>query len=145
MKKRDLPVSRLLDDRWFTKTDRGLVMAASRCPECGTRYFPPKRMCPDCFVMDGMETVPLSSRGTLYSFTVAELGPPEFEAPYAFGLVDLPEGLRVFTLLVDCAPFDEKLRIGAEVELSIGPIKRDAFGVQLIGYRFRPVGKEVRQ
>lgn len=127
--------SRLINEKWFTQTPQGLALAGSRCRSCGRVYFPRKRVCPQCFQIDQMEEVALSRRGRLYTFTVAEAGPPGFPVPYAFGYVDLPEGVRVFSLL-EGDP--EALEIGMELEMAVGPI-REENGMAIIAYKFRPV------
>jgi uncharacterized OB-fold protein len=83
-----------------------------------------------------MDEVTLSRRGRLYTFTIAETGPPGFDVPYAFGYVDLPEGVRVFAPLTDCEY--DRLEIGMELELVLGKIRQED-GVEVIGYKFRPV------
>ena len=129
--------TRLINEKWFTQTRGGLALAGSRCGTCGRVYFPRKRVCTQCFQIDQMESVALSSRGRLYSFTVVEAGPAGFATPYAVGYVDLPEGVRVF------APLEgdpEALAIGMELEMTVGPVKEEN-GVTIIGQRFRPVVK----
>lgn len=127
--------TRLINEKWFTQTPGGLALAGSRCRQCGRVYFPRKRVCTECFQIDQMESVALSSRGRLYSFTVVEAGPAGFKVPYAVGYVDLPEGVRVF------APLEgdlDALEIGMEMEMGVGPIKEEN-GVTIIGQKFRPV------
>ncbi|HLE80780.1 MAG TPA: Zn-ribbon domain-containing OB-fold protein [Dehalococcoidia bacterium] len=126
--------SRLVNEKWFVQTADGLALAGCRCPTCGRTYFPKKRVCAQCFVIDRMEEVALSRQGRLYSFTIIEAGPAGFQVPYAVGYVDLPEGLRVFSPL-EGDP--EALEIGMELAMSIGPIKKQN-GVDVIGYKFRP-------
>ncbi|MCL5026568.1 MAG: Zn-ribbon domain-containing OB-fold protein [Chloroflexi bacterium] len=127
--------SRIINEKWFTETPQGKALAGSRCRKCGRTYFPRKRVCVQCFEDGRMEDVALSRMGRLYTFTVAEAGPPGFTLPYAFGYVDLPEGVRVFSPLGgDFA----RLEIGAEMEMAIGPIRQDD-GVDVIGYIFKPV------
>lgn len=129
--------SRLINEKWFTQTPQGLALAGSHCRACGRTYFPRKRVCAECFQIDQMENVALSSRGRLYSFTVVEAGPAGFPVPYAVGYVDLPEGVRVF------APLEgdpEAFEIGMELEMAVGPIKEEN-GVTIIGQKFKPVIK----
>jgi uncharacterized OB-fold protein len=115
----------------FFKSEDGepVRLAGSRCRHCEGVFFPVKDFCPTCLKTDGLEIFPLSPSGTLYSFTVAHTGPAGFDPPYALGYIDLPEGLRIFAMLVDCEPFDEKLRIGQAMRLvRVGD-----------EYRFRPM------
>ncbi|MEM3562398.1 MAG: Zn-ribbon domain-containing OB-fold protein [Candidatus Jordarchaeaceae archaeon] len=114
------------------------ILVGSKCKSCGQIYFPRKRVCPNCMTIDEMEEVELSRRGKIYSYTIAYVGPLEY-APYAFGFVELPEGISIFTHFTDCEPFEEKLKIDMEVELSSGKITTDEDGTEVIGWKFRPV------
>ncbi|MDP2659607.1 MAG: OB-fold domain-containing protein, partial [Dehalococcoidia bacterium] len=82
--------TRLINEKWFMETPQGKALAGSRCRQCGRVYFPRKKVCVQCFQTGRMEDTALSRRGKLYTFTVAEAGPPGFSVPYAFGYVDLP-------------------------------------------------------
>ena len=117
------------------------ILVGSRCKSCGRVYFPKKRVCPECMTIDEMEEAELSRRGKILSYTVAYVGPLEY-APYAFGFVELPEGIRVFTHFTDCEPFEEKLKIGGEVELTAGRITTDEDGTEVIGWKFRPIRED---
>lgn len=126
--------SRIINEKWFAETPQGKALAGSRCRKCGRTYFPRKKVCVQCFETGHMEAATLSRRGKLYTFTVAEAGPPGFSVPYAFGYVDLPEGVRVFTLL---GGDPARLEIGLEMEMTMGRIRQED-GVDVIGYVFQP-------
>ncbi len=84
-----------------------------------------------------MEIVPLSSSGKLYSYTVLEYPAPGLVGPYAIGYIDLPEGVRIFSILAD---WDRKsLTAGMSVELTLGKFKEDKEGDEIWTYKFRPV------
>jgi len=112
-------------------------LIGSRCKNCGEYFFPFRGFCPRCFKEGGMESVPLSSRGILYTFGVVERAPLGFTAPYAVGYVDLPEGIRIYSLLTGIEL--KGLRIGMEMELVVDVIREDQAGNEIIGYKFRPV------
>lgn len=89
---------------------------------------------------DQWETLALSGRGTLYSFSVIRQAPDGYEglAPYPVALVQLDEGPLLTAQLTDCA--EDELSIGQPVEL----VTRRLFdsgidGVLPYGYKFRPV------
>ena len=98
-------------------------------------------MCPNCFDSE-LKEVSLSKRGRLHSYTVSVTGPPEMEKPYLISYIDLPEGIKIYSILTDCEPWDEVLKIGMEMEMVIGKIKQDEYGNGIISYKFRPVNKE---
>jgi uncharacterized OB-fold protein len=135
---------RYIDNRWFKDFGNGPALAGTRCTHCKKVFFPPKPVCPVCF--DGvLEEVPLSRKGTIHTVTQSIMGPADMEKPYIMGLVDLPEGIKLFTLITGSRYGDEDIRIGAPVEMVIGKIKRDEEGYDVISYSFRPAGKEDKQ
>ena len=107
-----------------------------RCRDCQEVMFPSKPICLNCFGRN-LEKALLNSRGNLFTFTITYQGPKEFPTPYASGYIDLPEGVRIYSLLTRWNP--EKLKIGMEMELVIEKIKEDPEGNELVGYKFRPV------
>jgi uncharacterized OB-fold protein len=129
-------------DGLFDVQDGAPALVGAKCPECGTHYFPRRARCsnPAC---DGHEaqSVRLSARGTLYSYSVQAYRPPplfgmEPWAPYAIGLVDLPEGVRVMTMLTGAAP--DEFRIGSPMELRLEPLRLDADGRDVLTWKFAP-------
>jgi len=97
------------------------ALRGTRCGDCGALYYPQVVSCrnPEC---DAKHVVPaqISGRGRLYSFTIQRYRPPALFAldpwqPYALGLVDIEDGLRVMGI-VD-APQDD-IRIGMPLRLS---------------------------
>ncbi|GAH62676.1 unnamed protein product [marine sediment metagenome] len=111
-------------------------LLGSRCKSCGKVYFPPRIICPECFTNDTMEEVSLSKRGKLYSFTIIRrqsLCPPNFTAPYAFGYVDLPEGVRVVSLLQGDI---DSLTLDSEMELVLRKLGEDESGNEIMAFSF---------
>jgi hypothetical protein len=76
-----------------------------RCRSCRRQVFYPRSLCRHCGGLD-LEWVTVSGTGTVYSFTVVHRAPAEFqaEAPYVVALVELEEGVRMLTRLVDVEP-----------------------------------------
>ncbi len=119
-----------------SKPNERPYLIGSRCKACGKTAFPKRAICSECF-SEELELIPLSRKGKLYTFTIIGYPPPGVEAPYAIGYVDLPEGVRVFSILVDWEK--ENLRLGMDVELVIGRFKEDKEGNEVLTYKFRPV------
>jgi uncharacterized protein len=88
------------------------------CEACGKSTFPPKPVCPHCW-SDRMAWKDLAARGTLYSWTRIHSAPKVFvdEAPYAVCVVDLENGLRIATRLVDKP--GKEFQCGMPVELVV--------------------------
>ena len=89
-----------------------------------------------------MEETPLSTRGRVYSFTVAHVAPPGFVAPYLQAFIDLPEGPRIFSLISGVEPTPDAMENGMKVELVIEKIRDNEKGEEVIGYKFRPIKGE---
>jgi uncharacterized OB-fold protein len=133
--------SRFIEDDWFEDFGNGLTLAGGKCPACGKVYFPGKRACPECFE-EGQRKVPLSRKGKLHTFAVSHMGPPGIPTPYVIGFVDLPEGIRLFSLLTQCEPWEKVLRVGMEMEMVMEGISHDEKGAEIVGYKFRPLLEE---
>jgi hypothetical protein len=88
-----------------------------RCTGCGTLRHPPRPMCAHCRSFD-TEWVVVSGRGTVFSYTVTHqpIHPALVDrVPFATVLVELEEGPRLTTNLVDVPP--EEIAIGMPVEV----------------------------
>lgn len=123
-----------------TSSTEKSYLIGSRCTACGRTFFPKRTVCPVC-MRETMEEKPLSTRGKIDTFTVVHVAPMGFKAPYIQAFVDLPEGPRIFSLITGCEPSENALKEGTEVDLVIDKIVEDEKGNDLIGYKFRPVGK----
>ena len=120
-------------------------LIGTRCASCGTHYFPKSLSCrnPNCKDKK-VEDALLGPTGKLYSYTVQEYQPPplfkmDSWAPYAIGLVELPQGLRVLGMLTGCR--SDQIRIGMDVELTVEPLYRDDQERDVLTYKFKPVGQ----
>ena len=61
----------------------------------------------------------VSGKGRIASFTVVRRGVSSaYEAPYVVALIDLQEGPRMMSQIVELNPDTTDLRVGAEVEVS---------------------------
>ncbi|MCW2912391.1 MAG: hypothetical protein JWN52_459 [Actinomycetia bacterium] len=84
----------------------------ARCGTCRRVHHYPRAFCPFCW-SDDVSAVRASGRAILYSYStvhVNDLPPFREQLPYVAAMVELEEGPRVMTMLVDCEPAD--LRIG---------------------------------
>lgn len=88
------------------------------CEDCKKVTFPPKPVCPHCW-STRVSWQPLGSKGVLYSWTRIHAAPAVFasESPYAVGIVDLTEGVRLACRLV--AATDVALTPGMPVEMVV--------------------------
>jgi uncharacterized OB-fold protein len=103
---------------WDAAAEDRLVLP--RCRACGTYVWYPRTFCPACRTF-GVDWVPASGRGTVYSFTVSTRGrgPWAEHAPYVIAYVELDEGPRVMTNIVGVDP--DSVRIGDAVMAAFEP------------------------
>ncbi|MGW3668649.1 bifunctional MaoC family dehydratase N-terminal/OB-fold nucleic acid binding domain-containing protein [Streptomyces sp. NPDC005141] len=86
-----------------------------RCTACRTLRFPWLPGCGACGSPD-WDTVESGGEGTVYSYVVMHHPPfPAFDPPYAVGLIQLAEGVRIVSNVVG-VPHDQ-VRIGMPVRL----------------------------
>ena len=152
---------------WFTTPsdpgDRpaGPTLLGGRCTTCGTVAFPSPTwrggFCPvPTCGGEEFEQVPLSRRGTIWSYTDARYQPPppyvppqgegEDYVPFALAAVELAEGIVVLGQVAEGYGVDD-LRVGGEVELVVEPLYTDETGERLV-WRWKPVtelGEEADQ
>jgi len=106
---------------WTAVSDGRLV--AQRCLACRRLRHPPRPMCPHCHSLEH-ELSDLAGTGTVYSYAVLHHPQhPAFSYPLVVALVDLDEGPRFVTDLVDVEPAE--VRIGMEVEVVFAPTADD--------------------
>jgi uncharacterized OB-fold protein len=109
-----IPVSPTIEISQYWEAAGRDVLLVPRCNACGKAYWYPRGFCPFCHSTDiAWEESP--GGASIYSFTVAErgMGPWEAAAPYVVAYVELDEGPRVMTNIVDCDP--AALSIGSRV------------------------------
>ena len=89
-----------------------------RCAGCGEAHFYPRRFCPLCWSED-VAWEDASGRATLYTWSVVhsnDLPPFGEKVPYVAAVVDLHEGPRMMTNIVDCDA--EALTVGMELSVA---------------------------
>lgn len=105
------------DSAPFWEGARAGRLMIMRCDDTGRHYFYPRPFSPFTWSTK-VSWVSASGRATLYTWSVIhrnELPPWNERVPYVAAVVELDEGPRMQTLLVDCDP--DRLRVGMEVEV----------------------------
>ena len=111
------------DNHEFWEAARDGRLVAQGCISCGRLRHPPRPLCPHCHSHDH-ELVELSGRGVVYSYALLHHPRnPLFDYPVVAALVDLDEGVRLVTDLVDVEPGD--VRIGLPVAVTFAPTADD--------------------
>ena len=106
------------ETRPFWDACRRGVLLIQRCPSCDRYQFYPRGICANCWASD-IEWVKSSGKGTVWSFTVTSQNRTRGfaeEVPYVVALVELDEGVKMFTNIIECDPGD--VRTGMPVEVT---------------------------
>ncbi len=128
----DLPQPDLETQPFWDAANDGRLLI-KHCNACTKYHFYPRPFCPHCWSSE-VEWVEASGRATLYTWSVVvsnDLPPFDERVPYVAAVVDLAEGPRMMTNVVDCE-FDA-LEIEMALEAVFQPISDDVTIVQ-----FRP-------
>lgn len=99
---------------WQALKDEKLKI--QQCNQCNGWVFFPRNHCSHCLAHD-LEWQQVSGEGTLYSYTLTRIPTmPEFsdEMPQALAVVELAEGVRINTTLIDVGEAD--INIGMAVK-----------------------------
>jgi hypothetical protein len=105
-----------------------------RCDGCGKNYFPPRPFCTAC----GSRSVSVfkaSGKAVLWSYVIHHRPVPGFTPPYAIAVVQLDEGPRMMTNIVECPQTPEALQLDMPLEV-VFEKQNDTITLPL----FRPAG-----
>jgi uncharacterized protein len=103
----------------FWESVKAHAMQLQRCNGCGRFIFYPRGVCPHCF-SDDLAWQPVAGTGAVHAFTIVHRHPsPAFndEAPYVVALIELDEGVRMLSNLVDIEPDPASVKVGLPVEV----------------------------
>lgn len=129
-----VPAADPITARFWSSVQRG-ALELQQCDACQRYVFYPRGLCPHCF-SDRLTWRQAAGTGTLYAFTIVYRHPhPAFAAaaPYVVALVELTEGVRFLSNLVDVEPSPAAVRIGMPLE-----IVYDAISERTTLPKFRP-------
>jgi uncharacterized OB-fold protein len=115
---------------WDATTTGKLLLP--RCTDCSTVIWYPRAFCPECSSFD-LTWFEATGRGTIYSYTVNRRGQGDYrDLAYVLAYVELDQGPRVLTNIVDCDA--DSVAVGQAVQVVFHPTSN---GAALP--RFRPV------
>lgn len=105
-----------------------------RCAPHGHTYFPPRPFCPECGSRD-VSVFTASGRATLYSYIINHMKAPGMTPPFVVAVVELEEGPRMMSNIMECPPTHEALSLDMPLEVTFEALSDDIALPQ-----FRPVG-----
>ena len=120
----DLPTIEAESEPYWDALRDGRLLI-KRCDACGRHHSYPRPFCPHCW-SDSVAWEDASGDATLYTFSIVrvnDLPPFPERVPYVAAIVELREGPRMMTNVVDCQ-FDE-LRIGMPLRVQFRDIGDD--------------------
>ena len=116
----------------FWQGTRAGELRLQRCDACAHVYFPPRPFCPKC-AGRAVSWFAASGRGSLYSYVIHHRPVPGFTPPYSIAVVQLDEGPRMMTNIIDCPQTPEALQLDMRVEVTFKQLTDEIYLPQ-----FRP-------
>jgi uncharacterized protein len=119
---------------WDAARENRLVLR--RCNKCGTYQHPPYPSCEECYEED-FSWVDAAGRASLFAFAINRFAVPfPFwpDLPYVTAVVELAEGVRMISNIVECD--HDSLRDGMELEVVFDKVT-DEFTLP----KWKPVGQ----
>jgi len=87
------------------------------CNSCNHTYFPPRPFCPECSSRD-VKVVKATGKGRLFSYIINHLPTPGFKPPFAVAVVELEEGPRMMSNILECEQTPEALQLDMPLEVT---------------------------
>jgi uncharacterized protein len=100
---------------FWAATARGELLV-KQCEDCASLIWYPRSICPECGSLR-TRWQPVSGRGRVYSYTVNHRGEGPYRdcGPYVLAYVELDEGPRLMTNIVEAG--EGELAVGLPVEV----------------------------
>jgi len=104
------------ETRHFWEGTRAGELRLQQCSACEHIYFPPRPFCPQCATQD-VRVIRASGRATLYSYVIHHRPVPGFVPPYSIAVVELEEGPRMMSNIVEVDQTPEALQLDMHLEV----------------------------
>jgi uncharacterized OB-fold protein len=125
----------MISPRYHRDKPQRYRLEAGKCKSCGAISFPPRLICNECKARE-FSTINLKGEGKILTFTIIRVGPEKFSlnTPYAVGIVELDEGVRLTVQFTDVNLDD--LEIGKRAKLVFRLIQNEGkSGLHCYGYK----------
>ena len=107
---------------WDGAKDGKLIL--QKCNDCSDNYFPPRPFCPKCGSRSVQE-FQASGKGSLYSYVINHLPSAGFTPPFVIAVVELEEGPRLMSNIVECEQTPEALELDMPLEVTFEKLNDD--------------------
>ena len=133
--KKPLPVPTPETQHYWDGAKAG-ELRLQRCKDCSKAYFPPRPFCPEC-ASRSVEVFKASGKGKLYSYIINHRPAPGFEddGPYAIAVIELEEGPRLMSNIVQCDQTPEALQLDMALEVTFEKVNEE-----ITLPKFKPAG-----
>ena len=124
-------------EQFYKFMQQGKLMAG-KCLRCGKIHLPPRPLCDNCFSQE-FEWVEAPEKGKLLTYTIIHIAPTQFQAlaPYAVGIIELDNGLRI-PGMIQGAP-QAQLKVGMALTIDFGTCNTTQAWPQWPRYCFKPL------
>lgn len=111
-------------------------LVAHQCTSCGARFFDRRNACAKCFGAE-FTLVPITTEGTVRTFTIVTFAAPGIPTPFVACVVDC-DGTQVRANMTNVEPDAEHVRTGMKVRLTTYSLGEDSDGTEAVGFAFEP-------
>jgi uncharacterized OB-fold protein len=112
------------ETKHFWEGTRAGELRLQRCDDCAHVYFPPRPFCPSCSGRS-VSVFAASGRATLHSYVINQRPHPAFDGPYSIATVELDEGPRMMTNIVETPQTPEALQLDMALEVTYEALNDD--------------------
>ncbi|MFW5983704.1 MAG: Zn-ribbon domain-containing OB-fold protein [Halobacteria archaeon] len=127
--------------RFWRNIEQRYRLVGTECKTCDTAYFPPRNLCPDCRRDGDIVEKEFSGEGKVVSATVVHDAVDDYdpETPYTLAVVELDEGARLTTQVVEDGD-EDSVEPGNRVEACFRRVSDQGDeGIVQYGTRFKRV------
>jgi uncharacterized OB-fold protein len=113
-------------------------LMGGKCRKCGKIHFPPRPLCDGC-LSNEFDWTEVPTKGKLLTYTIIHIAPAQFQpmAPYAVGIVQLGDGLKLPGMIRDVVP--EQIKIGMPLKTVFEACPQTNQWPQWPRYHFTPI------
>src|SRR5216683_473906 len=147
---RPLPTPMTPEAKPFWDGCRAEKLMLPRCEDCGHVFFYPRILCPRCHSRR-IGWMQASGRGTLHSFEIAHQAFQKawkIKPPYVLAMVQLEEGPRMMSNLINVEPSPKAIKCDMPVEVVFTKVSDDvsqpSLHLEAISNAVRDAGLEVK-
>lgn len=114
----DKPVPTIYPETQFywDGAKEGKLMLQS-CTDCDKPYFPPRPFCPLCGSR-AVKAFEASGKGRLHSYVINHMPAPGYTPPFTVAVVELEEGPRMMSNILECPPEPDALVLDMPLEVT---------------------------